>query len=102
MSVTKETELRAFIGKHAIEVAAKAQETKLKGYSKFLFFAFKAGKFWHVCEWTTGREVSTGFNKTLADAKKSARQYLDEHSERDMTKIEAAIATKGIVNENPV
>jgi hypothetical protein len=90
--------LTAFIGKEVIKMSVQAKETKLKGYSKFRFFCFKAGKHWHICEWTSGREVSTGFNTTLATAKKSAREYLLRNSNGDMSVIENAIDEKERVN----
>lgn len=85
------------------KITIPAEETKLKGYSKFRFFCFKDGKYWHVCEWTTGREVSDGFSTTLAAAKKSAREVIAEKTDRDLNKlqeaIDAAIKDTGALNE---
>jgi hypothetical protein len=90
--------LTAFLGKSAIETKVEAEETKLKGYSKFRFFCFKTGKYWFICEWLSGRQVSGGSCTTLAEAKKTAREYLEENTEGDMQKLKDAIEKKGIVN----
>lgn len=56
--------------------------TKLKGYSKFIFFSYKIDKTWSIREFSTGREV--GSSNTEVNAKKEAKTYLKEYSQEQI------------------
>jgi hypothetical protein len=98
------TEMNAIVGKlPGDKICVEAEETKLKGYSKFRFFCFKLDRNWVVCEWTSGRQVSEGINTTLANAKKAARQYISKNIEGNLEKMQrvivAAIKDTGKLND---
>jgi hypothetical protein len=55
---------------------------KLKGYSKFEFIAIKLDNTWNIYEKTTGKRLSDG-DKALHLAKKQARDYLNQHTDKN-------------------
>lgn len=58
-------------------------------------FAHKEGKYWHVCELSTGLQLDYGYSKTMQDALDKAIETLNKYGE---AKTKEAIATKKIIN----
>lgn len=58
-------------------------------------FAHKEGKYWHVCELSTGLQMDWGYSKTMQDAIDKATETLTAQGEE---KTRQAIATKKIIN----
>ena len=58
-------------------VPVQGKPVKLKGFEDFQFFAHKSGKYWQICEATTGLLVSSTSAKTLAETIASTLARLD-------------------------
>jgi hypothetical protein len=74
------------------------EEIKLKGYSQFRFCAYKLDRLWFIHELTTGHGLNIGYNKTLAAAKKAARQYLEDNIKGDKQKLTNKLRELGTIN----
>ena len=74
----------------------QGRPTKLKGYSKFQFFAHKTQN-WSIRELTTGLRLGSG--ATEAEAKMRSKLYLKENIGDDHKKLTATIKDGEKLNE---
>jgi len=74
----------------------QGRPTKLKGYSKFFFFAHKTHN-WSIRELTTGLRLGSG--TTESEAKKRAKLYLEENIGDDQNKLTKEITESERLNE---
>jgi hypothetical protein len=77
----------------------KAEEIKLKGYSKARFIAYKDENHWWIHEMTTGMGVNVELQTTLAKAKQSSREFLAEKTGKDQKVLLEEIARHEVLNK---
>jgi hypothetical protein len=90
---------KPFIQNQFVPVLGKP--VKLKGFEDFQFFAYKNGKYWRICESTTGLLVFLG-SKTLAETIANTEAKLDLYKVTKTSMADVIRLSKKAPTENNI
>jgi len=88
------------INENGLISTVQGEIIKLKGYSKFKFFAHKTKDIgWSIRELTTGHCAHSGNSRNLTELKARARDYLKEQTGGKVKALQEEIAKYEILNK---